>query len=79
MGNKLRVIDMAAADSERVGIIERIAGPVVQASNMLGSKLYDVARVGDEKLVGEIIRLIDDIATIQIYESTEARGWTGPQ
>ncbi|MFW9851937.1 MAG: V-type ATP synthase subunit A [Candidatus Thorarchaeota archaeon] len=54
-----------------MGVIERIAGPVVQASNMLGSKLYDVARVGDEKLVGEIIRLIDDIATIQVYESTE--------
>jgi V/A-type H+-transporting ATPase subunit A len=62
---------MAAADSEQIGVIERIAGPVVQASNMLGSKLYDVARVGNEKLVGEIIRLIDDIATIQVYESTE--------
>ena len=62
---------MAAANSEQIGVIERIAGPVVQASNMLGSKLYDVARVGDEKLVGEIIRLIDDIATIQVYESTE--------
>lgn len=62
---------MATADSEQIGVIERIAGPVVQASNMLGSKLYDVARVGDEKLVGEIIRLIDDIATIQVYESTE--------
>ncbi len=62
---------MAVADSEQIGVIERIAGPVVQASNMLGSKLYDVARVGEEKLVGEIIRLIDDIATIQVYENTE--------
>ncbi|NPD87099.1 MAG: V-type ATP synthase subunit A [Asgard group archaeon] len=62
---------MTVADSEQVGVIERIAGPVVQASNMLGSKLYDVARVGEEKLVGEIIRLIGDVATIQVYESTE--------
>ncbi|MCG3226458.1 MAG: V-type ATP synthase subunit A [Candidatus Heimdallarchaeota archaeon] len=62
---------MIAADSEQVGVIERIAGPVVQASNMLGSKLYDVARVGKEKLVGEIIRLIGDVATIQVYENTE--------
>ncbi len=51
---------MTTADSEQIGEIERIAGPVVQASNMRGSKLYDVARVGDEKLVGEIIRLTED-------------------
>jgi V/A-type H+-transporting ATPase subunit A len=62
---------MTAADPDQVGLIDRIAGPVVQASNMLGSKLYDVARVGEEKLVGEIIRLIGDVATIQVYESTE--------
>ncbi len=62
---------MTAADLDQVGVIERIAGPVVQASNMLGSKLYDVARVGEEKLVGEVIRLIGDVATIQVYESTE--------
>ena len=62
---------MTAADLDQIGVIERIAGPVVQASNMLGSKLYDVARVGEEKLVGEIIRLIGDVATIQVYESTE--------
>ena len=62
---------MTVADSNQEGVIERIAGPVVQASNMLGSKLYDVARVGEEKLVGEVIRLIGDVATIQVYESTE--------
>ncbi|MHA1396210.1 MAG: V-type ATP synthase subunit A [Candidatus Heimdallarchaeaceae archaeon] len=62
---------MTSSNSEQIGVIERIAGPVVQASNMLGSKLYDVARVGDEKLVGEIIKLIGDVATIQVYENTE--------
>ena len=59
------------ASSEQVGIIDRISGPVVQASNMLGSKLYDVARIGEEKLVGEIIKLTGDLATVQVYESTE--------
>ncbi|MCK4972529.1 MAG: V-type ATP synthase subunit A, partial [Candidatus Heimdallarchaeota archaeon] len=59
------------ASSEQIGIIDRISGPVVQASNMLGSKLYDVARIGEEKLVGEIIRLTGDLATVQVYESTE--------
>ncbi|MBY8999934.1 MAG: V-type ATP synthase subunit A [Candidatus Heimdallarchaeota archaeon] len=54
-----------------MGVIDRISGPVVQASNMLGSKLYDVARIGEEKLVGEIIRLTGDLATIQVYEGTE--------
>ncbi|MHA1303309.1 MAG: V-type ATP synthase subunit A [Candidatus Heimdallarchaeaceae archaeon] len=55
----------------KVGVINKISGPVVQASNMLGTKLYDVARVGDERLVGEIIRLEGDVATIQVYESTD--------
>jgi V/A-type H+-transporting ATPase subunit A len=62
---------MTTANIEQIGLIDRISGPVVQASNMLGSKLYDVARVGEEKLVGEIIRLTGDLATIQVYESTE--------
>ncbi len=62
---------MTTANTEQIGLIDRISGPVVQASNMLGSKLYDVARVGEEKLVGEIIRLTGDLATIQVYENTE--------
>ena len=62
---------MTTANTEQTGLIDRISGPVVQASNMRGSKLYDVARVGEEKLVGEIIRLTGDLATIQVYENTE--------
>ncbi|MCE7741185.1 MAG: V-type ATP synthase subunit A [Candidatus Heimdallarchaeota archaeon] len=62
---------MTIANSEQTGYIERISGPVVQASKMLGAKLYDVARIGEEKLVGEIIRLTGDLATIQVYESTD--------
>lgn len=56
--------------SEIVGKIVRISGPVIEADNMRGSKMYDVVRVGDENLIGEIIRLNEDIATIQVYEDT---------
>jgi len=52
------------------GKIVRISGPVIEADNMRGAKMYDVVRVGDENLIGEIIRLNGDVATIQVYEDT---------
>lgn len=52
------------------GKIIRISGPVIEANNMRGAKMYDVVRVGDENLISEIIRLNEDIATIQVYEDT---------
>ena len=52
------------------GKIVRISGPVIEASNMRGAKMYDVVRAGDENLIGEIIRLNEDNATIQVYEET---------
>jgi len=52
------------------GKIVRISGPVIEADNMRGMKMYDVVRVGAENLIGEIIRLNGDIATIQVYEDT---------
>ena len=53
-----------------MGKIAKIAGPVVVAKEMKGSKMYDVVKVGDEKLIGEIIQLNRDRATIQVYEDT---------
>ncbi|MGC8651809.1 MAG: V-type ATP synthase subunit A [Candidatus Micrarchaeia archaeon] len=53
-----------------MGSIERISGPLVVAKSMLGSRMYDVARVGKAKLIGEIIRLDGDKAVIQVYEDT---------
>lgn len=50
--------------------IVRIAGPLVEADGMRGNKMYEVVQVGDEKLVGEIIRLERDKASIQVYEET---------
>jgi len=52
------------------GKIVKISGPVIDADGMRGSKMYDVVRVGEENLIGEIIRLNRDIATIQVYEDT---------
>jgi V/A-type H+-transporting ATPase subunit A len=53
-----------------VGTINKITGPVVEAQGMLGAKMYDVVRVGEEGLMGEVIRLEGDVATIQVYEDT---------
>jgi len=52
------------------GYIDMIAGPVVKALGMKGSKMYDVVMVGRERLIGEIIGLEEDSATIQVYEET---------
>jgi len=54
----------------RVGEIIRIAGPVVTARNMTGSQMYELVKVGDAGLIGEIIRIEGDRATIQVYEET---------
>ena len=53
-----------------MGKIIKIAGPVVVAKDMRGSKMYEVVKVGEEKLIGEIIQLNADRATIQVYEDT---------
>jgi V/A-type H+-transporting ATPase subunit A len=52
------------------GRIIRISGPVIEADGMRGAKMYDVVRVGEENLIGEIIRLNEDNAIIQVYEDT---------
>jgi V/A-type H+-transporting ATPase subunit A len=52
------------------GEILRVTGPVVEAGNMRGSRMYELVNVGREQLIGEIIGLRDDIATIQVYEES---------
>ncbi len=52
------------------GTLLRISGPVIIARGMKGSKMYDVVKVGDEALRGEIIRLEGEDAVIQVYEDT---------
>eukprot|EP00965_Chrysotila_dentata_P219753 6191336-Pleurochrysis_carterae.AAC.1 len=54
----------------RVGGVYSVSGPVVIADKMSGAAMYELVRVGHTKLVGEIIRLEEDKATIQVYEET---------
>ena len=56
------------------GRIIKVSGPLIVAENMAESKLYDVVRVSDKKLVGEIIELRGDKASIQVYEETSGLG-----
>ncbi|MHA1126005.1 MAG: V-type ATP synthase subunit A [Candidatus Heimdallarchaeota archaeon] len=56
---------------ERVGKILKISGPVVEADDMLGSSMYEVCKVGNEGLIGEIIRIKGEVCTIQVYEETD--------
>jgi len=53
-----------------MGRIIRVTGPLVVADGMKGSKMYEVVRVGEMGLIGEIIRLEGDKAVIQVYEET---------
>ena len=52
------------------GIIERIAGPVVVARDMLGAQMYELVKVAEAGLIGEVIRVEGDRATVQVYEET---------
>ncbi|MCI4350393.1 MAG: V-type ATP synthase subunit A [Thermoplasmata archaeon] len=52
------------------GVVARVSGPVVLAEGLEGAKMFDVVRVGELGLVGEIIRLIGSVATVQVYEDT---------
>ena len=52
------------------GEIIRVTGPVVEARGMTGCRMYETVRVGKEELIGEIIILEGDRATIQVYEET---------
>ncbi|MCP4129495.1 MAG: V-type ATP synthase subunit A [bacterium] len=56
------------------GKITKVSGPLVIAENMTGAKMYDVVRVGEKRLVGEIIELKGDTASIQVYEETAGVG-----
>jgi V/A-type H+/Na+-transporting ATPase subunit A len=52
------------------GRVEWISGPAVKASGMASARMYEVTQVGEEKLIGEVIKLTGDVAFVQVYEST---------
>ncbi len=57
-------------DNNITGKIQKVSGPLVVATGMSGAKVRDVVRVGTQNLVGEIIELNGDKASIQVYEET---------
>jgi len=60
-------------DEERermMGTVYSVSGPVVIGENMRGCAMYELVRVGHDELVGEVIRIEADRATIQVYEET---------
>ncbi len=59
---------------QKIGKIVKVAGPVVEAEGMTGAHMYDVVRVGEENLIGEIVELHGDMASIQVYEDTVGIG-----
>ena len=60
--------------SETIGKIVKISGPLVVAENMKTSNLFDIVKVGKLKLIGEIIEMHGDLASIQVYEETNGIG-----
>jgi len=54
--------------------VVKVAGPVVVAEGMTGARMYDVVRVGNLNLIGEIVELHGDLASIQVYEETGGMG-----
>lgn len=61
-------------DKTKQGRIVKVAGPVVVAEGMAGARMYDVVRVGKLNLIGEIVELHGDRASIQVYEETTGIG-----
>lgn len=58
------------AGESHYGQIFSVSGPVVVAENMIGCTMYELVKVGHDNLVGEVIRISGDKATIQVYEET---------
>lgn len=56
------------------GRIVKVSGPLIVAENMTDCKMFDVVKVSDKKLIGEIIELRGDKASIQVYEETSGLG-----
>ncbi|ORD95192.1 hypothetical protein ECANGB1_2446 [Enterospora canceri] len=65
----VKQLDLDQKETEQ-GRIETISGPVVVGRNMMGVSMYEVVKVGKRNLMGEVIRIENDKATIQVYEET---------
>ena len=55
-------------DDVLTGKVIAVNGPIVKAVGLKGIRMYDIAEVGSDRLIGEVIRLVDEITIIQVYE-----------
>jgi Archaeal/vacuolar-type H+-ATPase subunit A len=63
-----------AGDNMSKGTIRKVAGPLVIAEGMRDANMFDVVRVSDQRLIGEIIEIHGDRASVQVYEETSGLG-----
>ncbi len=64
----------AAGGGTSAGTIWKVAGPLIVATGMADVQMYDVVRVSEKRLIGEVIELRGDRASIQVYEETAGLG-----
>jgi len=67
---ELRKLRFQDDKESQYGTVFSVSGPVVVGENMIGAQMYELVRVGHGELVGEVIRIEADKATIQVYEET---------
>ena len=58
----------------KIGKITKVSGPLIEASGLSDANIYDVVEVSKDKLIGEIIEMRGDVASIQVYEETTGIG-----
>jgi V/A-type H+-transporting ATPase subunit A len=63
-----------AAINNNIGTVIKVAGPLIIAEHMADVQMYDVVRIGEQHIIGEVIELRDDKASIQAYEETAGIG-----
>jgi V/A-type H+-transporting ATPase subunit A len=59
---------------EKIGTIVRVAGPLVVAKDIPNPKMYEMVYVGESRLFGEVIEILQNLASIQVYEDTSGIG-----
>src|ERR1700731_2877424 len=66
----LKQLRLSDDKESQYGTVFSVSGPVVVGEGMIGAQMYELVRVGHGELVGEVIRIEADKATIQVYEET---------
>ena len=65
---------MEGSEGMSQGKIIKVSGPLVVADGLADANMSDVVRVGDQRLIGEILTMTGDQASIQVYEETSGLG-----